>query len=284
MRIPQATRYLIQGMCPGVGGRFQYYGTTVYFPRGSTTFQRICEYGAYEPETITWLCRLARTGKVSIDVGASIGLTSVPVLRSVPDAYVLSFEPSPSALPYLERTWRESDFRARWEIVAKAASNSVGSAEFNLAASSDGTFDGLRDTKRDEHKRQVTVMQTTVDTEWERLGRPGVSCIKIDVEGAESRVLDGARDLIECEKPYLILEWNRQNIAPYEIDIGWLVDYATCHEYGLLALPDLTPIPDVSTLECQMLHTELFLLAPGSSETRIKDQTYAAKNSPQFVF
>src|ERR1043165_8900521 len=117
MTVPQATKYLRFGMCPGLAGRFSYFGTRVYFPKGSVIFRRTCETGVYEPEVTGWLCRLAQSGKLFIDVGANIGLMSIPVLRTVQTARVLSFEPSPTSLQYLERTWRESEFRDRWEVV-----------------------------------------------------------------------------------------------------------------------------------------------------------------------
>src|SRR2546426_12926 len=83
-----------------VHGRFTYYRTRVYFPKGSTIFRWSCEQGGiYEPEVTAWLCRLAQPGKTFVDVGANIGLTSIPVLETVCHARVISFEPSPGSLP-----------------------------------------------------------------------------------------------------------------------------------------------------------------------------------------
>src|SRR5262249_225592 len=159
-------------------GKFHYYGSRIFFPTGSVIFRRLCDQGTYEPEVTKWLCRLATPGKLFIDVGANIGLTSIPILRTVPSARVLSFYPSPSSLPYLERTWQESEFRDRWEVVPKAAGDSVGSVQFCAAIAHNAGFDGLRDTKRGGEKHTVGILQTTVDTEWSRLGRPHVSCMK----------------------------------------------------------------------------------------------------------
>jgi hypothetical protein len=143
-----AAKYLLRGLCPGLGGKFTYYGTKVYFPKGSFIFRVTCEKGTWEPEVTAWLCRLARPNKLFIDVGANIGRMSVPILRIVQNSRVLSFEPSSNSVPYLERTWRDSGMYDRWEIVTKAAGDSVGSVRFYVASPHYGAWDGLENTGR----------------------------------------------------------------------------------------------------------------------------------------
>lgn len=46
----------------------------------------------------------------------------------------------------------------------------------------------------------------TLDALWTGLGRPEVGLVKIDVQGAEMRVLAGARELIEVCRPALYVE------------------------------------------------------------------------------
>ena len=138
MTVRAASKYIIFGICPGLAGRFSYFGTRVYFPNASAVFRLACEKGIYEPDVTGWLCRLAQPSHLFIDIGANIGLTSIPVLRTVKGARVLSFEPSPNSLPYLERTWSESDFKNRWEIVPKAAGESAGTVQFCVGAARNG--------------------------------------------------------------------------------------------------------------------------------------------------
>jgi FkbM family methyltransferase len=213
----------------------------------------------YEREITAWLCRLAQPDKTFVDIGANIGLTSIPVLQTVCNASAISFEPSPSSLPYLMRTRQKSRFRERWEVVPKAAGDSIERVQFCAAAPHYAAFDGSCDTGRGGEKDQVEILQTTVDTEWRRLGCPPVSLMKIDVEGAESRVLDGSHALIQKERPYIVIEWNR---APYKIDPGFLVEYAISHEYEILSLPNLNAITSNYLLDVHMLHTESYLLVP----------------------
>ena len=262
MKPGQALKYLIRGVCPGLAGRFSYCGTKVYFPKASAIFQRVCSEGTYEQEVVDWICRLIRPGASFIDVGANIGLISIPALRSEKEIRVISFEPSPSTFEYLEHTWRNSGFKDRWVVSRKAVGDCVRTVQFCVSSPRNGAFDGLLDTKRGGGKRMVDVEQTTIDAEWERSGFPSISCLKVDVEGGESKVLAGAEQMIKTEKPYIVLEWCKENLAPYGVPAEFLLDYARSHAYDIFAIPNLGKVVEPHVLELQMLTTESFLLAP----------------------
>jgi FkbM family methyltransferase len=260
---PSATaKYFVRGLCPGLRGRFTYYGTTVYFPAASFLFRMVCEKGTWEPEVTAWLCRTVEPGTWFIDVGANIGLISIPVLQAVSNSHVLSFEPSPNSAPYLERTGRDSRMRDRWEVITKAAGDSVGTVRFCIASPRSGAWDGLRDTGLAGERRCVEVIKTTVDNEWRRVGCPRVSCMKVDVEGAESYVLKGANEMVHREKPRILLEWSAVNLAPYGVEAGFLLEYADSHGYCVLTFPSLNGISTEQDLQLGMLDAEMFLLIP----------------------
>jgi FkbM family methyltransferase len=75
-------------------------------------------------------------------------------------------------------------------------------------------FDGLRNTGRKKGGSAVTVPISTLDAEWREVGKPNVSLIKIDVEGAELGVLRGGSECIGQCKPAILLEWTKQTCAP----------------------------------------------------------------------
>ena len=268
MSIRQSMQYFWRGLCPFFSGKFNYYGTRTYFPAGSSIFQRVCVESIYEQETTEWLCRIAQPNKLFIDVGANIGLTSIPVLRSVRTARVLSFEPSPGSISFLNQTWQASSFRERWEIVPKAVGDSVGITRFFVSSSQNALFDGLCDTKRGGQKREVEVALTTIDQEWHRLGCPLVGSVKIDVEGAEIKVLAGAEAVIRRDMPHLLLEWQRENLEASGVDVQSILDFAISHDYKLMPIPTLNPITDLDALEFHMLHTESFLLSPARKRAK----------------
>ncbi len=258
----QTIKYWLYGRCPGFAGSFPYFGARIYFPKGAVLFQSVCEQGIFEADNVRLLQELVRPGSCFFDVGANIGLMSAPVLRTVPDVRVVSFEPSPNTLPYLQRTIEQSSFGDRWTLIPKAVGMEMGQVTFSVANPENGPFDGIKSTRRVDEARQVTVEATTIDHEWEQLGRPGVSVMKIDVEGGELAVLQGAVACLKQCRPFIMLEWNKTNLKPYGIAPRALFDFALAHDYRILALPHLNPVSTAAELEAQLVRTESFLLVP----------------------
>jgi FkbM family methyltransferase len=52
----------------------------------------------------------------------------------------------------------------------------------------------------------TSVQSVPLDRIWQELGRPPVSFVKIDVEGAEASVLRGARKMMTSTRPPLLIE------------------------------------------------------------------------------
>ena len=191
--IRKRLKYWLYGNCPGFAGSFPYYGTKVHFPKNSISFRAACEQGIFEADNVRLLQSLVKPNTTYFDVGANIGLMSVPILQGCSNCMVVSFEPSPNTVAYLQRTASESSFKNRWVIIQRALSDTQGRAEFHLAAKELSMFDGLRDTRRVTVARTVTVEVSTLDKEWDTLGRPVVSVIKCDVEGNELASSHGRR-------------------------------------------------------------------------------------------
>jgi FkbM family methyltransferase len=255
----------LYGSCPGLAGAFRYYNTKVYFPKNSIIFHLACDQGIYESENIRLISALLAPDTVYFDVGANIGLMALPLLHTCPGCTVVSFEPSPNTLQFLSRTAKDSGFGDRWRIIGKAAGSTIGSLEFCTAATELGAFDGFQDTKRAGNTQKVTVPVTTLDAEWEAMGKPPVSFIKIDVEGAEMQTLQGAISCIKHEQPYILLEWNPINLIAYECDPESLLKLADSLGYQVFSVPSLVPVPDFTMLKLQMVKTENFLLVPPDS-------------------
>lgn len=127
-----------------------------------------------------------------------------------------------------------------------------------------GAFDGFQDTKRAGVTSKITVPVTTLDAEWEAMGKPSVSIIKIDVEGAELQTLQGALLCIKHEQPYILIEWNTINLNAYHCNPESLLLLVDSLGYQVLSLPYFLPVNNTIQLKLQMLKTENFLLAPVS--------------------
>lgn len=262
MTIRQHLKYWLFGSCPGLAGAFRYFRTKVYFPKGSMSFKTACQQGIYEADNAAVLRALVEPGSCMFDVGANIGLMAIPVLDAESKCRVVSFEPSMNVLPCLRKTIAESSFEDRWTLVEKAVSSTQGTIDFTLSSQANSLFDGIRATHRVQSVAQVQVEMTTIDATWIGLGKPRVSLIKIDVEGAESDVLRGAVECLCTERPFVLLEWNSKNLAAYECPPGSILKIASEAGYEVLTVPGLNKVENAYKLKVQMAFTENFLLSP----------------------
>ncbi|PKN38358.1 MAG: hypothetical protein CVU62_05760 [Deltaproteobacteria bacterium HGW-Deltaproteobacteria-2] len=255
-------RKWLYGKCPGFKGAFPYYGTKVYFPKNSYIFNLACDQGTYEHDMVKLILTLIKADTYYFDVGANIGLMAIPILYNRPTCKCLSFEPSPNAIPYLLRTVEESQFHNRWVVINKAVGEELGELDFNVSSASLSAFDGFKNTGRAPVEKTIKVPVTTIDHVWAAPGKPDVSVIKIDVEGAEIRVLKGATECIKKCKPYILIEWNAVNLKANGYKPNDLIIMTNEIGYGIYSLPNIVKINNESELLVQMLFTENFLLCP----------------------
>jgi FkbM family methyltransferase len=161
-------------------------------------------YSGSEREHQRAFKRLIKPGDLVIDVGANWGIHTLYLSKLVgPTGQVLSFEPFPNALEELKWHVKANDCR-NVRIVSKAASDEEGDAAFTVGGSAQtgGLTEVITGSLGDERLRVKT---ERLDTVWDGLtGR--VKLIKIDVEGAETKVLLGARRMIAEQKPYLVID------------------------------------------------------------------------------
>ncbi len=78
--LTKRAKKLLYGKFPGFAGSFPYCGVKVYFPANSLIFQRACEEKIYERDLVRLLSALVRPETAYFDVGANIGLMSIPIL------------------------------------------------------------------------------------------------------------------------------------------------------------------------------------------------------------
>lgn len=133
-----------------------------------------------------------------VDVGAHRGAFLTHMARLAPQGAHVACEP----LPHLAQELREC-FPAV-AVHEVALSDAPGTATFNFLPTMQG-FSGLRDVAPGEHEvRELQVATARLDD----LLDPElpIALIKIDVEGAELGVLEGARRTLERWRPAVLLE------------------------------------------------------------------------------
>ena len=247
---------------PGPFGTFRYYGIRTHFPKGSFVFRIACDQGIYEADNLRLMSSTLRPGATVFDVGANIGLMSIPLFSDANQVRVVSIEPSPQNFAALSRTHAESIHRDQWEVLDCALGATAGKSEFYCANPAWGAFDGMRDTGRVAQSNAVQVNVRTVDELWHERNRPTVCTIKIDVEGAEFDVLRGAESCIQACHPAILVEWNIENLRAFGHSESELLKFASTRGYDVFAMPNLNRTISEDHLRAQMEFGESFALLP----------------------
>jgi FkbM family methyltransferase len=159
--------------------------------------------GHFEGEEIDIAARLLAPGGTAVDVGANIGAFTAALASAVaPDGTVHAFEPVEASRRRLERTL-ELNGLTNVIVDPRAVADAEGSAELFEYGPGYESWASLAD-RSVEHGDVVpqatatAVATTTLDIYATQAGIERIDLLKVDVEGAEERVLRGARGLLEA--------------------------------------------------------------------------------------
>lgn len=163
--------------------------------------------GHFEDEAPAILERLVRPGDDAIDAGANIGLFSVHLASLVgSNGRVLAIEPSPAILPSLRRNL-ERNGAGNVIVYEGLVADEAGEREFHSVNASPeySSMGAIVHPHAPSDVSTVRVSGTTLDILVERHGLEPCF-VKIDVEGAEGLVLEGARRTIQRFRPAILSE------------------------------------------------------------------------------
>ncbi|QRG07711.1 FkbM family methyltransferase [Xanthobacter dioxanivorans] len=186
-----------------------------------------------EPE-VRYLDKFVRPGDVFVDVGANIGLFTLKAATIA--SRVVAAEPGADAGLQLTQNLALNGFK-NVTIVPKAISDTVGKAVLfhNPLGDDPQAFSLINDgTSTDSEEVEITTLDTLVAD----LGLTRVDCIKIDVEGAEDRVIGGAARTLETFRPTVIFEMNCPTLVKDGGDTAGAWKALAAHGYHFFQLED----------------------------------------------
>jgi FkbM family methyltransferase len=172
----------------------------------------------YEPDVTKLIERVLRPGDTFIDVGANVGKHTVPAAGIVgPKGRVIAIEPGENALPQLREVTKALP---QVEIIDRPAWSHQMDVTFWVnqdTADGNAMWDPAEwpfddNPKSKENPRPLTMHAVTLDglINQEQGHFMSPRLIKIDVEGAEQRVLEGAAKLLERDHPpFIVAEFHR---------------------------------------------------------------------------
>lgn len=215
--------------------------------------------GGYEPETAEFLIRLrdlsGRKGYV-LDVGANVGLIAIPTAKLLghPSPAVIAIEAVPDNVRRLLRNIELNHLAGTVSVIPQGVGAVAGSVEIQVegdlhAGEGTGTANILPVGSTYACVRQ-TIEISTID-ELASAGRvpSGCSVVKIDTDGYDLQVLQGAEVFLRRERPLIFgefaehcLKWHGQSAADVQCFAAkhgysaWKVDRK--HTFTRFAAPD----------------------------------------------
>jgi len=140
-----------------------------------------------------------RPGMTAIDIGANLGVYSLPMARLVgPSGRVFAYEPGSETRALLERSRTLNELN-NLHVSPLALSNAAREGRLVFGGSSE--LNALGESGAGE-----TVRITSLDLEDAARGWGAPDFIKIDAEGEEARILDGGRGFFHRHSPLVMFE------------------------------------------------------------------------------
>jgi len=153
--------------------------------------------GTYEPCKTEAVLKMVGAGQTTFDIGGHVGYYAIIQAQQVgPEGHVFVFEPRPLNISYIKRHVRINKIE-NVTLIESAVSDLVGDSKFESRV---GTGTGFLSSEGD-----LAVKTTTVDVLVQNENYPVPDFIKIDVEGGEIDVLNGATQTITERRPNLLV-------------------------------------------------------------------------------
>jgi len=202
-------------------------------------FGRACFYGTdQERRDLAIFSSLCSAGSVVWDVGANFGLYSILCAGQVgAEGRVFAIEPHRRALKLLHENIDLNGMRDRIEVFEGALSDQDGSAMF--FESMETAFSGLSDTGRATVEDTSMVQTLRLDSLRKKTGATPIDLIKIDVEGHEAAVLDGALETLSASPNVIVqFEFSPKNLnEKLETRLSKLLSYLEKEGWALWHSP-----------------------------------------------
>ena len=232
--------------CVRLARRLAGRGTTTTVRRGGVRWEldlregidfSIFLLGAFEPSTVRAYSRLVSPGATIVDIGANVGAHTLFLARLCgPSGRVVAFEPTQYAFDKLRRNVEiNPDIAPRVScqqvMLVATADSAVEHAIYSSWPLQDPTHDELHAEHKGRLMATAGATAETLDGALARLNVHKVDFVKLDVDGHEAEVLEGARETFFRDRPAILMELApfvfRENMEKFSfmLKFFWTLDY-----------------------------------------------------------
>jgi len=169
-------------------------------------------YGVHEPDETELFKTLVKPSMVVVDIGANIGYYSLIAAKLVDEVgKVYAFEPEPNNYKLLLANIA-ANCLSNVVPIQKAVSNKVGTMRLFLDKGNWGAHTLSADNIETELRGTIEVETTTLDAFFKNEMSTAVDIIKMDVQGAEGLVLEGAVEILRQNNVKILMEFWPQGL------------------------------------------------------------------------
>jgi len=198
----------------------------------SDLFKRLVVNKCYEPKLAQCCIDLIDKNRDAIDVGANVGFFTVLFAKTLNNRKVLSIEPTNLALSRLYKNILLNQVQDKVIVFEGVVANSIGEVEIKTIAGRE-EYSSIGVMKHpaiaiENNFLLEKVVSTTIDDLTNQYSiDPGF--IKVDVEGVEHLVFDGARKTLLNNRPIILSELSdyllRQNGSSAKAVVNLIKEY-----------------------------------------------------------
>jgi FkbM family methyltransferase len=172
---------------------------------------------------------------IMVDLGANIGAVTEFFALASPTLQIHAYEPNPAAFEMLQRNIKDNHLEQRVTAFSEAVGHDSG--DLSLWVDVNTTLS----TAHMEHSpgeggRRIKVPMVSLDQVWRRLHEASIWLLKIDTEGAESDILEGASKSALGAVQNAIVEYH-DNIVPGASDRCYRVLEAAGFKWQIFVHP-----------------------------------------------
>lgn len=208
-QLPMVTSIYRAVMRAGLGRVLEhevvFRGARFLIPSKDVTILPSLLLGDYESTAIEAFLRLVGNlppGSAILDVGGNIGLYTVLAGQVLDNrGTVFAFEPVPANARLLQTNLRLNNI-SNSIVIAKAVGNCEGTTRIFLSSSDVGTHSLASGVGPESEEVQLVSIDHFIEDRFLNVGG-----LKIDVEGYDGYVLEGARKLLSEQRPFVLVEY-----------------------------------------------------------------------------
>ena len=189
----------------------------------------------YDRLTVKVIKKHLKKDSNCIDVGVLDGEILDEFQQFAPEGQHYGFEPIPEKYENLQHKYQSKN---NITIHNVALSNQDGETEFNYVTSNPSYSGILKRSydRPDEKDTSIKVNTKKLDSYLDDL--PKIDMVKIDVEGAEYLVIEGAEELLNRDKPLVVFEHGLGGADIYGISPEKMYAFLKQHHYQISLLND----------------------------------------------